>query len=54
MYSTGSARKNFGVSARPLLLFAHQKCQGKRATGSRPVFRLKTAPQMVKFYIETG
>jgi hypothetical protein len=51
MSSTVSTRQKFDVGARPLLLFAYQKCQEKRATGSRPFFRLKTALQMVKFYI---
>jgi hypothetical protein len=49
MSSGGSVRRVKSFSARPLLLFAHEKCQGKRATGSHAVFRLKAALQMVKF-----
>jgi len=46
MYSTGSVRRRFGFGARPLLLFVHEKCQGKTAIGSRAVFRLEAALQM--------
>jgi hypothetical protein len=49
MSSGGSVRRVKSFSARPLLLFAHEKCQGKRATGSHAVFRVKAALQMVKF-----
>ena len=52
MFSGGSVRRVKSFSARPLLLFAHEKCQGKRATGSHAVFQLKAALQMVKFYIK--
>jgi hypothetical protein len=46
MYSTGSVRRRFSFSARPLLLFAHEKCQGKTVIGSRADFRLEAALQM--------
>jgi hypothetical protein len=49
MSSGGSVRRVKSFSARPLLLFAHEKCQGKRATGSHAVFRVRAALQMVKF-----
>jgi hypothetical protein len=49
MSSGGSVRRVKSFSARPLLLFAHEKCQGKRATVSHAVSRLKAALQMVKF-----
>jgi len=43
MSSGGSVRRVKSFSARPLLLFAHEKCQGKRATGSHAVFRVRAA-----------
>jgi hypothetical protein len=47
---TDSSHRRFVFSVRPLLLFAHETCQGKMATGSRAVLRLKAALQTVKFY----
>jgi hypothetical protein len=46
MSSGGIVRRVKSFSTRPFLLFANEKCQGKRATGTRAVFRLEAALKM--------
>jgi hypothetical protein len=50
MSSTGFARRRFGFSVRPLLLFVHENCQGKTTIGNRAVSRFEAALQTRNFY----